>query len=59
MARSSKPILMFDPSNSVDVIKYVYFCGNAGKEVKKIAPTIVPYLTQSPSKIKRVLSKFK
>jgi len=54
MARLSKDTLISIP-NSMDTIKQVYFCGNAEKEIKKASPTFVPYLTQSSSKIKRVL----
>ena len=40
--------------NTVKPTKFVYFCGNAEKDIKKTSPTIVPYLTQSSANIKKV-----
>ena len=36
--------------------KYVLFCGNAGKDIKKLVPTIIPCLAQSKFNVKKVTS---
>jgi len=37
-----------------EIFRMALFCGNAGKEIKKLSPTNIPYLTQAPFHIKKV-----
>lgn len=36
------------------IVRYVFFCGNAGKEIKKKSPISIPYLEQTHDSVKKV-----